>query len=68
MGRLKRWWCERRGHRKADIAVDEREFVVTFCPTCRTIVFQALTDEALAGDNLVGLYRELLADYGLVSD
>ena len=62
--KLKRWWCERRNHPKADMVVDERGFVVTFCPSCRTIKFQALSDEVFTGDNLVGFYKELLEDYG----
>ena len=59
---MRRRWCERRNHPKADMVADERGFVVTFCPSCRTIKFQALSEEVFAGDNLVGFYQELLAE------
>ena len=63
MDALRRWWCGRRGHRKADIMVDERGFIVTECP-CRTIIFTALTDEVFTEGDPVSYFRELLADYG----
>jgi hypothetical protein len=64
MTTIRRWWCEKRRHPKADVVVDERGFAVTWCASCGTIKFQALLGEVFAGDDLVGYYEELLADYG----
>jgi hypothetical protein len=61
---IKRWWCEKRRHPKADVVVDERGFAVTFCPSCQTIKFQALLENVFTEDTLVSYYEELLTDYG----
>ena len=63
-GTLKRWWCEGRGHRKADVMVDERGFVVTDCKFCRSVLFQALHDGVFTEGDPVSYYQVLLADYG----
>ena len=61
---MRRRRCEKRNHPKADMVVDERGFVVTFCPNCRTIKFQELVEGLFIKDRLVSYYDELLADYG----
>ena len=65
MDALRRWWCGRRGQRKAYIMLDERGFIGTECPFL-AFMLTALTSAVYTDGDPVEYCLECFVDCRLL--